>query len=151
MTALRVKIKTISTQAEETASNPAESERLKEDRKVLVKSLYQTINAANTLGYGAIVENLGGHHKLVNGLTTTLIECIKAEDFLGKLPKAVFSLLAKFQTMSDALLKKLKFDSIQNAGIKREVQNEIKKIYRHNPCQYHGRQRKSCEDQEGIY
>ena len=48
----------------------------------------------------------------MNGLTTTLIECIKTEDFLGKLPKAVFSLLAKFQNMSDALLKKLKFDSI---------------------------------------
>jgi hypothetical protein len=112
VSALRVQLKTNSTQVEEAASRPEEVDRLKKGRRVLLESLYQTINAANTLGYPAIVENLGSHQKLVNGLTTTLIECIKTEDFLGKLPKAVFSLLAKFQNMSDALLKKLKFDSI---------------------------------------
>jgi hypothetical protein len=112
VSALRVQLKTNSTEAEKAASNPEEVDRLKKARLVLLESLYQTINAANTLGYPAIVENLGSHQKLVNGLTTTLIECIKTEDFLGKLPKAVFSLLAKFQNMSDALLKKLKFDSI---------------------------------------
>ena len=112
VSALRLQLKTNSTQTEEAASRPAEVDRLKANRRVLLESLYQTINAANTLGYPAIVENLGSHQKLVNGLTTTLIECIKAEDFLGKLPKAVFSLLAKFQNMSDVLLKKLKFDSI---------------------------------------
>jgi hypothetical protein len=88
--------------------------------------LYETINAANTLGYGAIVENLGGHEKLVHGLTTTLIECIKADDFLGKLPKAIFSLLAKFQTMSEALLKRLRFDSIQKRWSKKG-DDQIKK------------------------
>ena len=112
VSALRVQLKTNSTQTEEATSRPAEVDRLKKARRVLLESLYQTINAANTLGYPAIVENLGSHQKLVNGLTTTLIECIKTEDFMGKLPKAVFSLLAKFQNMSDALLKKLKFDSI---------------------------------------
>ena len=112
VSALRVQLKTNSTQTEEAASRPEEVDRLKKGRRVLLESLYQTIHAANTLGYPAIVENLGSHQKLVNGLTTTLIECIKTEDFLGKLPKAVLSLLAKFQNMSDALLKKLKFDSI---------------------------------------
>ena len=112
VSALRVQLKTNSTQSEEAASRPADVERLKGARRVLLESLYQTINAANTLGYPAILENLGSHQKLVNGLTTTLIECIKTDDFLGKLPKAVFSLLAKFQNMTEALLKKLKFDSI---------------------------------------
>ena len=112
VSALRVQLKTNSTQTEEAASRPADVDRLRRARQVLLESLYQTIIAANALGYPAIVENLGSHQKLVNGLTTTLIECIKTEDFSGKLPKAVFSLLAKFQNMSDALLKKLKFDSI---------------------------------------
>ena len=147
VTALRVRIKTISTQAEEAASNPTESELLKEGRKVLVESLYQTINAADTFGYGAIVENLGGHHKLVNGLTTTLIECIKAEDFLGKLPKAVFSLLAKFQTMSDALLKKLKFDSIQKRWNKKG-DDEIKKYIATILANTTDAKERICEDEE---
>jgi hypothetical protein len=119
LTALRVQLKTNSNKAEEAAGRAAEVEKLKNDRKVLLESLFQTIDAANQLGYGAIVENLGGHHKLVNGLTTTLIECNKAEDFVGKLPKAVFSLLAKFQTMTDDLLKKLKFESIAKRWSKR--------------------------------
>ncbi len=119
VSALRVQLKTNSTKIEEAAGRTAEVERLKNNRKVLLESLYQTIDAANQHGYGAIVENLGGHHKLVNGLTTTLIECIKADDLLGKLPKAVFSLLAKFQTMTDELLKKLKFDSIHKRWNKR--------------------------------
>src|SRR6266536_1804248 len=113
VSALRVQLKKNAAKIEEAASNPAEVNRLKATRKVQLEALFQTIDAANRLGYDAIVEHLGGHHKLVNGLTTTLIECIKADDFVGKLPKAVFSLLAKFQTMSDELLKKLKFDSIQ--------------------------------------
>ena len=112
VSALRIQLKTNSTHTEEAASRPEEVDRLKRARRVLLESLYQTIKAANTLGYPAIVENLGSHQKLVNGLTSTLIECIKTDDFLGKLPKAVFSLLAKFQNMSDALLKKLKFDGI---------------------------------------
>lgn len=112
LTALRVQLKTNSTKAEEASGKPAEVDKLKKERKVLLESLFQTIDVANQLGYGAIVENLGGHHKLVNGLTTTLIECTKAEDYVGKLPKAVLSLLSKFQTMRDDLLKKLKFEGI---------------------------------------
>ncbi|RFU30983.1 hypothetical protein B7463_g5379, partial [Scytalidium lignicola] len=113
VTSQRSKIKANSQQTEAASGKQAEIDKLKSERSVLLESLYQIINAANELGYPAIVENLGGHQKLVNALTTTLIDCIKAEDFLGKLPKAVFNLLAKFQTMSDELLKKLKFDSIQ--------------------------------------
>ena len=119
VSAQRVQLKTNSTKTDEAAGRVAEVDRLKNDRKVLLESLYQTIDAANQHGYGAIVENLGGHHKLVNGLTTTLIECNKAEDFVGKLPKAVLSLLSKFQTMTDELLKRLKFDGIQKRWNKR--------------------------------
>lgn len=110
--ALRMKIKTNSTQIE-AQLRQSETAKLQVERRVLLECLYQTISTASEFGYGPIIENLGGHHKLVNGLTTTLIECIKADDFTGKLPKAVFELLAKFKTLTDDLLRKLKFDSIQ--------------------------------------
>ncbi|KAI6248347.1 hypothetical protein HI914_03385 [Erysiphe necator] len=112
VSALRAKIKLNSASTEATVI-PDEVAKLQVERRELLESLYQTISAANELGYSPILENLGGHHKLVNGLTTTLIECIKADDFVGKLPRAVFALLAKFKTLTDELLRKLKFDSIQ--------------------------------------
>ncbi|KAH7419959.1 hypothetical protein BKA64DRAFT_30221 [Cadophora sp. MPI-SDFR-AT-0126] len=119
LSALRAQIKTNSTKIEEAAARPAEAQKLKNERVVLLESLYQIIDAANQLGYGPIVENLGSHHKMVNGLTTTLIECTKVDDYKGKLPTAVFALLARFQNMSDEFLKKLKFDSIQKRWIKK--------------------------------
>ncbi|KAK0109105.1 hypothetical protein ONS96_002932 [Cadophora gregata f. sp. sojae] len=119
LSALRAQIKTNSTKIEEAAARPAEAQKLKNERVVLLESLYQIIDAANQLGYGPIVENLGSHHKMVNGLTTTLIECTKVDDYKGKLPTAVFALLARFQNMSDDFLKKLKFDSIQKRWIKK--------------------------------
>lgn len=119
LSALRAQIKSNSTKIEEAAARPAEAQKLKNERVVLLESLYQIIDAANQLGYGPIVENLGSHHKMVNGLTTTLIECTKVDDYKGKLPTAVFALLARFQNMSDDFLKKLKFDSIQKRWIKK--------------------------------
>lgn len=113
ISSLRTKIK--ANKEAEAAASPAEAVKLQNERQVLYDALYEAINAANTKGYVSIVENLGGHQRLVNALTSTLIECTKAKppDLLGKLPRAVFSLLAKFQTMTDALLEKLKFGSIQ--------------------------------------
>lgn len=125
ISALRLQIKTNSTKTEAAAA-PAEVERLKQERVVLLESLYQAIDAANVHGFGAIVENLGTYQKLVNGLTTTLIECIKVGDYQSKLPKAIFRLLARFQTMTDDLLKKLKFDSIQKRW-ERKGDEETKK------------------------
>jgi hypothetical protein len=113
---------------EEAAARPAEVNQLRAARRDLLDALYQTIDAAVCHGYASIVENLGGHHKLVNGLTTTLIECIKADDFTGRLPKAVFNLLAKFTTMTDELLKKLKFDSIQKRWNKKGDEETKQKI-----------------------
>jgi len=127
VSALRMKLKTNSVKADAAVAKPAEVQVLKDERKVLLDSLFQTIDAANGKGYPAIVENLGGHHKLVNGLTTTLIECTKADDFVGKLPKAVLTLLSKFQTMTDELLKKLKFDGISKRWAKKG-DDETKKL-----------------------
>lgn len=121
-----MQLKTNSTKTDGAEKDSEEVTRLRQARTILLNSLYEIINVANTLGYAAIVENLGGHEKLVHGLTTTLIECIRADDFLGRLPKAIFGLLARFQTMTEALLKRLRFDSIQKRWSKKG-DDQIKK------------------------
>lgn len=119
ITSFRTQIKDNASKIEAAAARPAELSKLQSERQVLLDSLYETINAANEYGYGPLVENLGNHLRLVNGLTTTLIDCVKADDFKGKLPKAVFTLLAKFQTLTDELLKKLKFEGLQKRWMKK--------------------------------
>lgn len=124
---LRLQLKVNSTKLEAATARPAELQALRAERANLLDSLLQAIEAANVHGYLPIVENLGGHHKLVNGLTTTLIECIKLDDFNGRLPKAVLTLLSKFQNMTDDLLKKLKFEGIQKRWMKKG-DDEAKKL-----------------------
>jgi len=127
VSAIRVKLKTNATQMEEAASRPDDLAKVKKARADLLEALYQTVDSANRLGYPAVVENLGNHHKLVNGLTTTLIDCSKVNDYAGKLPKAIFSMLSRFQTMSDELLKKVKFDAIEKRWLKKNDDKDIKK------------------------
>ncbi|KAF7861529.1 hypothetical protein EAF04_008092 [Stromatinia cepivora] len=133
--ALRTQIKDTAAkigEATTTSKAPeAQIQKLKALRSEQVEALYQTIEAANKLGYGPIVENLGGHQKLVSGLTATLIECTKTEDYLGKLPRAVFALLARFQTLTEDLLKKSKFDALAKRWNKKgdqEIKDYIKII-----------------------
>lgn len=132
--ALRAQIKDMTAKIEEATkfkAPEAKSKELKDIRGQHSDALYQTIDAANKLGYGPIVENLGGHQKLVSGLTATLIDCTKSDDYLGKLPRAVFALLAKFQTLTEELLKKSKFDALAKRWNKKgddEIKNYIRVI-----------------------
>lgn len=132
--ALRTQIKDAATKIEEATkskASEAQLQRLKNLRSERFDALYETIAAANKLGYGPIVENLGGHQKLVSGLTATLIECTKSDDYLGKLPRAIFVLLAKFQTLTEELLKKSKFDALAKRWNKKgdqEIKGYIKII-----------------------
>ncbi|PQE23351.1 C-x8-C-x5-C-x3-H type zinc finger protein [Rutstroemia sp. NJR-2017a WRK4] len=132
--ALRTQIKDLAAKIDEATKSKAgdaQIQKLKNNRIEKLEVLYETIEAANKHGYGPIVENLGNHQKLVNALTTSLIDCAKSEDYLGKLPKAVFALLAKFHTLTDELLKKLKFEALQKRWNKRgdqETKNNIATI-----------------------
>lgn len=119
VTALRVQLKANAARAQEAASRPADTTRLASERAVLLDQLYETIKAALDEGYSSIVGNLGNHQKLVLGLTSTLMDCIKTNNYLGALPRAIFKLLARFQTLSDDLLKKVKFDGIQRKWSKK--------------------------------
>lgn len=74
--------------------------------------LYRTLEAANRTGDEAVLENLGGHGKLVLSLVNLLITCIKTSDFSGKLPKAALSLMANFK-MSQKVATQTNFDNIR--------------------------------------
>ena len=74
--------------------------------------LYRTLEAANRVGDEAVLENLGGHGKLVLSLVNLLITCIKAGDFSGKLPKAALSLMANFK-MTKKVVTQTNFDNIR--------------------------------------
>ncbi|KAB8295315.1 hypothetical protein EYC80_007218 [Monilinia laxa] len=134
VSALRVQIKDVAAKIEEATTSKvpeAQLQKLKDLRAEQSDALYQTLDAAIKLGYGSIVENLGGHQKLVSGLTATLIECTKSDDYLGKLPRAVFALLARFQTLTEELLKKSKFDALARRWNKKgdsEIKGYIKTI-----------------------
>jgi len=115
----RNQIKSILTKIEEANDKPAELNQLQKEQSALFDALYQAIAA--TLKHGApfIVEQLGNHHQLVNALISTLRDCIKTNDYTGKLPKATLDLLARFKTLSDEILKKCKLDGVQKRWIKK--------------------------------
>jgi hypothetical protein len=125
--ALRGQFKENTAKSLEAASRPADVARLAAERSLLFDQFYEFVNAAIEYGYTRIVEHLGNHQKFLAALTTTLMECIKENDYLGKLPKAIFKLLTKIRNLSEEfLMKKLKFDGIQKRWIKR-ADDDIKK------------------------
>ena len=99
--------------AEKIPNNIVEANSIRDIGRDLLEALYQAIRIPVEDGHPAVVEVLGGHHSMVASLTTTLIECNKRNDHQGPLPKAVFALLAKFQTMTDDLLRRCKFEGLQ--------------------------------------
>ncbi|MBE3049579.1 hypothetical protein IMZ48_45205 [Candidatus Bathyarchaeota archaeon] len=74
--------------------------------------LYRTIEAANQVGDEVVLENLGGHNKLVLSLVNLLITCIKMGDISGKLPKAALSLMTNFK-MSKKVSTQTNWDTIR--------------------------------------
>lgn len=131
ITSFRTQIKENSNKIDAATTQPVKLPELQLERKVLLDSLHEIINAANEFGYDLLVVNLGKNQKLVHGLTSTLFDCFKADDFNGPLPKAVFTLLARFQTLTDDFLKKLKFDGLQKKWLKKgddEIKGLIVKI-----------------------
>lgn len=123
----RAQLKENSTKTQTASANPAELVQLQKSRADQLEALYQVISTANELGHPHIVENLGENQKLVLGLTTTLIECSKIKDYAGKLPNAIFTFLTKLKTLTEELLKKLKFEKICAAYTKNNNSEQLKK------------------------
>lgn len=115
----RNQIKALITKIEEAGEKSPALGQLQKQQSVLLDALYQAIAATLKHGLPSIVGQLGNHHQLVNALIATLRDCIKSNDYIGKLPKATLELLAKFKTLSDELLKKCKLDSVQKRWVKK--------------------------------
>lgn len=97
----------------EAEKQPNEIKRLKAAREVQRKALFCACSAAAQHGHKDVLEHLSDNQKLVNCLTTVLIDCVKSEDYTGELPKAVLELMTRFKTLTEDLMAKLKFDKVR--------------------------------------
>ncbi|OAA56918.1 C-x8-C-x5-C-x3-H type zinc finger protein [Cordyceps fumosorosea ARSEF 2679] len=85
----------------------------------------------------AVLDNLGGHHKLILSLVNALIACVKAADFSGKLPKIVLELISLFR-MTKKIVDTTNFETVRkrfgdkgDADVKEIIQDinaKIKKV-----------------------
>ncbi|KAF5006350.1 hypothetical protein FDECE_7278 [Fusarium decemcellulare] len=89
----------------EIAKSRQEFERKKE---ILYRALDATIEHADD----AVLDNLGGHQKLVLSLVNALIMCIKSSDFSGKLPKIVLELFTHFP-MTKKIAETTNFETVR--------------------------------------
>lgn len=121
ITDMRARIKKVSAEIESasTKKDTAKVAEFTQLRQSLQSRFQKSVETAATEGYPATVRELGNHHKLVSALSATLIDCIRAEDFVGPLPTSVLHLMSKFNSMTDSFLERLKFDSIKKRWAKK--------------------------------
>ncbi|KAF5569772.1 hypothetical protein FPHYL_1761 [Fusarium phyllophilum] len=77
-------------------------------KEILYRALDATIEHADD----AVLDNLGGHQKLVLSLVNALIMCIKASDFSGKLPKIVLEMFTHFP-MTKKIAETTNFETVR--------------------------------------
>ncbi|KAF5021344.1 hypothetical protein F66182_6612 [Fusarium sp. NRRL 66182] len=80
------------------------------DRKKQV--LYRALDATIEHADDAVLDNLGGHQKLVLSLVNALIMCIKAGDFSGKFPKIILELFTHFP-MTKKIAETTNFETVR--------------------------------------
>ena len=84
--------------------------KLEADRKK--EALYRALDATVEHADDAVLDNLGGHQKLILSLVNTLISCVKANDFSGKLPKIVLELFTHFR-MTKKIVETTNFETVR--------------------------------------
>lgn len=111
----------------EIAAIKAEYEQRKE---AFYRALDSTVEHADD----AVLDNLGGHQKLILSLVNALISCIKATDFSGKLPKIVLELISLFR-MTKKIIDTTNFETVRkrfgdkgDADVKEIIQDINAKI-----------------------
>ncbi|OAR03091.1 hypothetical protein LLEC1_03150 [Akanthomyces lecanii] len=114
----------------EVAAIKAEYEQRKD---AFYRALDSTVEHADD----AVLDNLGGHQKLILSLVNALISCIKAADFSGKLPKIVLELISLFR-MTKKIIDTTNFETVRkrfgdkgDADVKDLIQDinaKIKKV-----------------------
>ncbi|ODA80745.1 hypothetical protein RJ55_03704 [Drechmeria coniospora] len=101
------------------------------------QTLYKALDATVEHADDAVLDNLGGHQKLVLSLVNALISCIKSNDFSGDLPKIVLELFTLFKMTKkiaetpnlDMVLKRFEDKGDEAAGeLAREVAQSMTKL-----------------------
>ncbi|KND88322.1 hypothetical protein TOPH_06995, partial [Tolypocladium ophioglossoides CBS 100239] len=97
-----------------TRDNVAETElaKLKKEADQKREALYKALDATVEHADDSVLDNLGGHQKLVLSLINILISCIKSADFSGKLPKIVLELFTHL-TMTEKIVETANFDAVR--------------------------------------
>jgi hypothetical protein len=85
-----------------------ERQDFEQKKEILYRALDATIEHADD----AVLDNLGGHQKLVLSLVNALIMCIKASDFSGKLPKIVLEMFTHFP-MTKKIAETTNFETVR--------------------------------------
>ncbi|KAF4343319.1 hypothetical protein FBEOM_2723 [Fusarium beomiforme] len=85
-----------------------ERQEFEQKKEILYRALDATIEHADD----AVLDNLGGHQKLVLSLVNALIMCIKASDFSGKLPKIVLEMFTHFP-MTKKIAETTNFETVR--------------------------------------
>ncbi|KAL6864071.1 hypothetical protein J3F83DRAFT_716354 [Trichoderma novae-zelandiae] len=75
----------------------AELAELKKEAEQKKEAFYRALDVTLEHADDAVLDNLGGHQKLVLSLVNAMIASIKAGDFSGKLPKALLELFTHFR------------------------------------------------------
>ncbi|PHH81092.1 hypothetical protein CDD80_3374 [Ophiocordyceps camponoti-rufipedis] len=102
--------------------------RLKQAADQKRDTLYQALDATVEHADDAVLDNLGGHQKLVLNLVNTLITCIKAGDFSGKLPKIVLELFTHL-SMTRKIVETTNFDTVRKR-LEDKGDGEVKDLVR---------------------
>jgi hypothetical protein len=101
-------------------------------------------------GHRDILEYFGKSGKLVNSLVGILIDCVKAKEFDGDLPKATLMLISKLNFLTDGLLQKTKFDLVEkrlNNNSTPEIKGYISTIRGNTP---EGKERAKKAEEDAL-
>ncbi|KAF4455718.1 hypothetical protein F53441_2013 [Fusarium austroafricanum] len=85
-----------------------ERQEFEQKKQILYRALDATIEHADD----AVLDNLGGHQKLVLSLVNALIMCIKGGDFSGKFPKIVLEMFTHFP-MTKKIAETTNFETVR--------------------------------------
>ncbi|KAG6004968.1 hypothetical protein E4U21_000591 [Claviceps maximensis] len=109
----------------------------KNDAEQKKEALYRALDATLEHADDAVLDNLGGHQKLILSLVNSLISSIKANDFSGKLPKIVLELFTHFR-VTKKIVETTNFDTVRKRfedkgddevkDLIREISAKIKKF-----------------------
>ncbi|PTB68532.1 hypothetical protein BBK36DRAFT_1113015 [Trichoderma citrinoviride] len=90
----------------------AELAELKKEAEQKKEAFYRAIDVTLEHADDAVLDNLGGHQKLVLSLINAMIASIKAGDFSGKLPKALLELFTHFR-MTKKIAETPNFETVR--------------------------------------